>query len=472
MKINSNYTLFNNSFNTTKLPRLSFSGNNLQKDEFITEQNKLINKFLLKGEISPADYFALKSILKQNNINDNFYKLLKLVDEKLLSSKCLKLITKNGEPEENIQNNINTPYIFSFYNMKKAMKSCDIGDIFKLSCNNNLYVKTGENEHSAIKTNEETFLKLFPQFQKYSSFQNNSTDCYLISTINAILDNKSTAHRIYDCFEQTGDDINIKFNGSDCVYTYKNVKPPKFNNSLISGALGIKLLQHAYGKHLEEIIYKNAINTQNSLIKEKEDLLNSEHDEKSRKYLRNQISKLKNILFQLEKDRKSKFPELVMDVNSELQAITNDETGINLKSLNTINTFTKSSYQSVADYYRNQCGYIDHAFRAFAFDDINIFSPDDEDLLDILTNPDKYKKFLFVGGTKNEGTQSPFRHEKVIDKQKKLFGSHAYRIIPFQNDNGEILYKASNPWNSSHDLILSLDDLKNTFLEIDTAKIS
>lgn len=293
----------------------------------------------------------------------------------------------------------------------------------------------------------------------------------MISTINAILDNKNTAHLIYDCFEQTGNDIKIKFNGSDSVYTYKNANP-KNNNTLVSGALGIKLLQHAYGKYLEEIIYKNAINTQNSLIKEKENLLNSTHDEKSRKYLRNQISKLKNVLLQLEKDRKSKFPELVIEVNSELQPIINDETGINLKSLHMLNTFTKSSYQSVADYYRNNCGYPEYVFNAFALKDTNIFSLGDEKLLDILTNPDEYKKYLFVGGTKHEGMQNPFRQEKVIDKHKKLFGSHAYRLIPFQNDKGEILYKASNPWNSSHDLILSLDDLKNTFLEIDIAKIS
>lgn len=473
MKINSNYApmMFNNSSNISRLNFSAFSADKVKKDEFVTEQNKLINKFLLKGKISPVNYFSLKSISKQNDISDDFYELLKLVDDKLLSAKCLKFITKNGELKENIKENINSPYIHYFDDKQNAVQNCEIGDIFKLSGNNNLYVKTGENEHSDIKTDEETFLKLFPQLQKYSSSQKNSTDCYLVSTINAILDNKNTAHFIYDCFEQTGDDINIKFNGSDSVYTYKNAKP-KNNNTLVSGALGIKLLQHAYGKYLEEIIYKNAINTQNLLIKEKENLLNSTPDEKSKKHLRTQISKLKNVLFQLEQDRKSKSPELIVDINSELLPITNDETGINLKSLYTLNTFTKSAYKSTADYYRNNCGYPEYVFNAFALEDTNIFSLDDEKLLDILTNPDEYKKYLFVGGTKHEGMQNLFRQEKVIDNHKKLFGSHAYRIIPFQNEKGEILYKASNPWNSSHDLILSLDDLKNTFLEIDIAKIS
>lgn len=475
MQINSNNLHLNKNkcSNNSFVNYASFGNKDLKTDEFDASSKKLINKFRLQGKISPFDFLALKKMLKSQDFNnENLKQLLNLINEKLLNPRCLKYISQTGELGQNIKNNVNKEYISQFDNIKNAMNNCAVGDIFKTSEENGLFIKVDEKKYNKIKMDENMFVELFPQMQKFASFQKNSSDCYLIATINAILDNPSTSYIIYDCLEQDGEDIKIKFPKGNYEYVYKNATPPKISSGLITGSKGIQLLEHAYGRYLDDLIMDKAIEKQKSLINEQEKLLNPIKNVADIKETRDKISKLQTLLNRLENDKAAKTRDIIVETDNYITPLFDEDTGVSVKSLNTLNTFSHSSYKSTADFYRNDKGFIEDVFNAFGLEKTNVYCfEENAELQEILTDPEKYSDYLIVGGTKKDGKRIPFRCETILDKEKKLFGCHAYRIIPFENDNGEILYKASNPWNSSHDLILTLEDLKNMFMEIDVAKI-
>ena len=52
-----------------------------------------------------------------------------------------------------------------------------------------------------------------------------------------------------------------------------------------------------------------------------------------------------------------------------------------------------------------------------------------------------------------------------------MYGTHAYRIAPSQDNDGNTVFKVSNPWNSSHNAILTFDQMKEFFSQVHMAKI-
>ena len=126
---------------------------------------------------------------------------------------------------------------------------------------------------------------------------------------------------------------------------------------------------------------------------------------------------------------------------------------------------------NVIEYYRGTGGIMENVFKDFGYKEAKAYPLSSKKLQKILTNPHEIDKYIFTGGTINIGSFNFLTNEYTIDKKMSLYGGHAYRIDPILLDNNKIIYKASNPWNSSHDVFLTFEELEAYFSRINIAKI-
>ena len=64
-----------------------------------------------------------------------------------------------------------------------------------------------------IKLSREKFLELFDYNGLYQTYQGNIGDCWLVSAINGMMESPNGRAKIYQMFEQEGNDILVKMSG-------------------------------------------------------------------------------------------------------------------------------------------------------------------------------------------------------------------------------------------------------------------
>ena len=159
---------------------------------------------------------GLLDLIKQGKIDES---ILKNIDENtFLSNRTLKDIRKiaNGE---SLITTLRNPSELS--NISKYVEN---GDVCEL--NGKLFVNDN-GKAVEIKLSRQKFEELFPPLSRVSFEQDGLGDCWLVSTLDNLMDIAGGRVALYKLFEQQGNDILIKFPGSNNAIKFPNSKALK-----------------------------------------------------------------------------------------------------------------------------------------------------------------------------------------------------------------------------------------------------
>lgn len=188
---------------------------------------------------------GLLDLIKDGKVN---IKILQNIDENtFLSNRTLKDIRKiaNGE---SLITTLKNPSELS--NISKYVEN---GEVCEL--NEKLYINDNGNAVE-IKLSRQKFEELFPPLSRVSFEQGNIGDCWLVSTIDNLLDLPGGRVALYKLFEQQGDDILIKFPGVAETVKFpggKTLKSPTdmqvSSPAANENSEGIKIIEQAFAVH-------------------------------------------------------------------------------------------------------------------------------------------------------------------------------------------------------------------------------
>ena len=188
---------------------------------------------------------GLLDLIKDGKVN---IKILQNIDENtFLSNRTLKDIRKiaNGE---SLITTLKNPSELS--NISKYVEN---GEVCEL--NEKLYINDNGNAVE-IKLSRQKFEELFPPLSRVSFEQGNIGDCWLVSTIDNLLDLPGGRVALYKLFEQQGDDILIKFPGVAETVKFpggKTLKSPtdmQVSSPVVNeNSEGIKIIEQAFAVH-------------------------------------------------------------------------------------------------------------------------------------------------------------------------------------------------------------------------------
>ncbi|MGN0014353.1 MAG: hypothetical protein ACI37T_02925, partial [Candidatus Gastranaerophilaceae bacterium] len=53
-----------------------------------------------------------------------------------------------------------------------------------------------------------------------------------------------------------------------------------------------------------------------------------------------------------------------------------------------------------------------------------------------------------------------------------IYSSHEYKVLPFDDENGNRMFRVTNPWNQSHQVIMDAEKLKEFFEDFSVSKVN
>ena len=114
--------------------------------------------------------------------------------------------------------------------------------------NNVLYIREDADTFTPLKLSKENFNKIFPPLATVFK-QGHIGDCWLISSIDNLMDHPKGRAAIFKMFEQQGNDIFVKFENASKSLCFDNGTVLDLNGNNLSGANGIQMLEQAYMVH-------------------------------------------------------------------------------------------------------------------------------------------------------------------------------------------------------------------------------
>ena len=127
-------------------------------------------------------------------------------------------------------------------------------------------------------------------------------------------------------------------------------------------------------------------------------------------------------------------------------------------------------YNVPSDYYTGGVGgYTDFALRMLGFDAESFLTSEDEDAIDealFAKNPNDY---IIAAGTHPEVEGEMESPQEV---SYSIYSSHAYKVLPFDDKDGNRMFEVTNPWNQSHRVIMDAEKLKEFFEDFSIAKVN
>lgn len=441
----------------------------------------LFKQGLMLG-LSPSDVKNLVSVMEKGSVEtSNIEMLLNLVKDGDLSKRTIRFVCAEGMMTESMEKDIdmiyeakadgvdvNERYVPNRANKEEALANSEVGDVFALDGEENVFIKNKDGEAEQLKMNRDMYLSLFPIAERFASAQNKAGDCYYLSAINAMMDNPNSRANVLQCFEQDGNSVKIKFPDSDYEYVTENAELKKTSekSKILVGATGLQLLEHAFGYKEEAIAINQYYEGYNKAMSSLKEQLETATDKNVKNDIERQISdyELSNKTF--ETDRASRTPKMVFDRDEEHNIVT-DKNGVGIfRNVDNVGKTTGMYYKSTADYYRSEGGFLDTVFKNFGYD-ADYKHGCDEETKAMIGHFDDADSYLILGGTKSG--HSPL--EKKLDRSMSMYTGHAYRIIPFRDNDGSEKFRVSNPWNGSHDAVMTFEDMSKYFTQFSCVKV-
>lgn len=233
------------------------------------EQNQNLEKLKKTSfaeNLEDYEFDALSKMMKANNRNSKAVNgLIGLIDGGTVNKRTIYYSSKHSDLQPNISNDIKLMQqaketgvpvedliVPKFETAEDAIKNAQIGDVYNVGDEKNVYIKTDDENAKQLKFDKETYVKLFPPVERFSIGQSQIGDCYLVSTLDNLYQNPETRVKILDCFEQDGKDIKAKLPNNnevivakDCKLLEQTEKNPQ-ESIYIKGSEGLRILEHLY----------------------------------------------------------------------------------------------------------------------------------------------------------------------------------------------------------------------------------
>ena len=312
-------------------------------------------------------------------------------------------------------------YVPTVKDTTTGLEKVQTGDAFEVEGEKNIYVKDSNGEAHQLKVSKEMFNELFPPAERFAGVQGAAGDCYLLSTLNSIMENPGQRQLIYDMFEETEDGVNVRMPNGEAVYSVPkdNLRQGIDTWQHMQGATGMILAEHVYGEELK-VQYEKAFHQfMNDKIAELEQE-SPRNEEKIAGYkqrladfdVKNQDGETKPVLMRFEN------PE----ANGKLTFQT-DEYGIVFKDLASADKEYHRKLITQADFYRGSIGGdLDTVMKDFGYSEITEYktnNPEQENAIkELLFKDGVNDEYIFTAGALSDGTLT----EKPIAKEYSVYG--------------------------------------------------
>lgn len=428
-------------------------------------------KMAFKTELAEVAKVMEKMDVESSNVE----MMVNLVAEGKLWRGVLRYFCEHGKMSKPMENDIDLiyesygdgvnpadRYVPTVQDKQSGINSVKVGDTFEIEGEKNIYLKDSDSEAHQLKVSKETFAELFPPAERFSCVQGAAGDCYLLSTLNSIIEAPSQRHVLYDMFEETEDSVKVSMPNGEVVYSAPkdNLRDGIDKWQHMQGATGMILAEHVYGEELKFQYEKAFHDTMNAEI------------EKLQKEEPDNISKIDGYKQRLaDFDTKNADGEslpVIMrfenpDANGKL-TFQYDEFGIVFKDLKSADKDCHRKLLTQADFYRGSIGGdLDVVMKDFGYKDIEEFKTNDakqeKNIKEILFSPDANDKYIFTAGALSDGTLK----ENPLAKEYSVYGCHAYKIAPFTDKNNNVKFFVENPWNATQNSVMEYEDLIKYF---------
>ncbi len=314
-----------------------------------------------------------------------------------------------------VKNNIplEDAFIPKFATGQKAVNNANVGDVFFVNDTNCLCIKTSDGKIQPLNISAKAYLELFPPVERFATMQNQSGDCYLVSTIDGMFKDPATRVKLLQCFTENPDGtISVKIKDTNVIFRSTDFQGVSHvdsdyqysGNYNVSGTNGMKMLEEVFGFA----------------------------------YVSKRIERLEEILRTYPPDSE-KYKEAYNDY-------------IKLQDPNYF-----SDHGTIA---RSHGGWMSEVYELFGLEQVKNISPSSN----ILTNPKNWDKYIFSAAT-NGNSDRIFLNENL-----QIAGGHAYDIEPFLDAEGNVMIKVTNPWSCANNIVLTLKEFQKYFSYVTIAK--
>lgn len=458
-----------------------------------TDNKEFVSNLSFAENLKPEEKETLTKILDKNNEETPYFKkLIDFAEQKKVTPRTMNYICENGVVSDLVKNDIDIYYdkvIGKGMSVKDAFipecaseeegnRLSKAGDLFRVKGQDKVYIKSGDDKSKQLKIDADTCLKLYPPVERYSACQGKTGNCYFIASIQALMGNPNTREIIYSCFTQNGNDISVTLPGSENTVSsvsFENGELPENANRKYysSGPVGMQLLEGAYGSELKatkEKEYSKEMFKQICSFKNRLDYIdykvNIRHeDDKSlieeQKRIEKDLAQWQKVKAETEQDFKNPNTNKVL-VSDPYGGFIYGEYGPVYDTLTGYNS-------RIEDFYLGAQGGITGILLSKLGVKSELYSMknNESEIEKVLTteNPDNYIILAGTNASEDGKTESP------VALSYSIYSAHEYSIKPFDDENGNRMYKVTNPWNGSHPAIMGLDKIKEYFDDFTIAKV-
>lgn len=451
--------------------------------------NQWVKNLPFADELSPEDRRNIANVVrKKDEETDYMKKMIHLICKEMVTPTAVSSLCKHGVMSDYAKNDIDIYYdkvkgqgmsiedafVPKHESQAEGQKAAQLGDVFRVDGQDKIYVKTDEDQSIQLKMDAETYLKLYPPVERFASAQGEAGDCYLLSTINSIMENPKARPALYNCFEQIGNSVTCSLPNGTAKVLFPNCKLPYESDSVkyVSGPAGMQMLEQTYGVEFEEKKFQEYDQIMDQEFKKLDKQLEKWEKKKPQD----------NLALKKQKETKAKIANYQKgqalveaakaDPQHKLTFVLDDNDDFVMGKYGPmIEDCDKldPEFKYPSDYYRGGVGgYMQIAAETLGFEAETLdFVADEEEIEDILMNCDP-KDYLFAAGTpaEEEGEM-----ESPQNISYSIYSSHAYKLVPFDDENGKRMFKVTNPWNQSHQITMDINMVKEFFSEISIAKV-
>lgn len=451
--------------------------------------NQWIKQLPFADELSPEDKRNLGNVIRKGDEETEYMKkMIHLVCKNMVTPMATTSLCKHGIMSELAKQDIDTYYdkvkgqgmsvkdafLPAHATQAEGQEAAKVGDVFRVEGQDKIFVKSGDNYSRQLDMDADTYLKLYPPVERYASAQGGNGDCYLLSSINAVMENPYARPALLDCFHQEGNDVYVQFPNKDTRVKFENTQMPKGTDieKYTDGPLGMKLLEHTYGKTYEAEKYAEYKDTVAEEMKKMEKDLAKWEKKNPKDSL---TIKKKNEITQRMANwqaGEAKVDEQMADPNHKMLFVLDDYDNFVIGKFGPMTENVDKvdeSYKVPSDYYTGGVGgYTEQALEMLGFDTESYMTGvDDDDIDDVLFAEDP-QEYIIACGTHAE-VEGEMESPQEISYS--IYSSHAYKVLPFDDENGKRMFEVTNPWNQSHRVIMDAEKLKEFFEDFSIAKV-
>lgn len=347
----------------------------------------------------------------------------------------------------------------------EGTQNAKIGDVFEVEGEERIYVKDGEDSSHQLKMDKDTFIALFPPAQRFASAQYAIGDCYCVATLNSVMENPKTRVALYDAIEQDGNDIHVKYPNGRADYFAENgeLQDSTDETMVLRGAQGMRLLEDAFGLELKAKAEDDFRTIMQTKIEEKKAQYQAETDPREKAIMKKDWNGMKQRLADFEESMQNPKNHTVVlreDLGDRI-AYKEDRYGMMFAKLKEAPDNERKDFKTEKEYYRGSLGGYQHqVMEVLGIEGKKMNTERDRgEILELLAN-EPSGQYMLCGGTYPDDT----RTENPVAQDKGVYSFHAYTLEAVkENDNDELMIRASNPWNTAVDADLTVDETLKFF---------